>query len=288
MTVININELNKLYKSNWILKNINLSVNEYDFYCISGLKLSGKTTLIKTLLGFIKPTSGLVYVLNMDINRYREDILRDTGYISYKNNFWNNMTVDEVIKFSARLKKKDCNIEAKRLCERFRLDRKKRVIDLPRHEQRKIDIVCAMQSSPKLYILDEPSKGLYSDSKRELFKALNEERKRGSTILMTSDNIEDAKKYCNKISIIKDGEILISNSVQNLSKIIGQRVSIKGINTIPPLKGISDPYVFENTITFLYRGNTHDLINYLSRFPIESLNIDEPEIDEIYKKIFGR
>ena len=179
MKAITTNNLTKKYGDIIGIKNLTLSVEEGDFFGFIGPNGAGKSTTIRTLLGLISPSSGEAFVFDMDIVSDHDRILDSIGYLPSEINFYNKMTVKEVIKLSADLRKKDCSKKAEELCERLNLDTSKKVDALSLGNRKKAGIICAIQHQPKLLILDEPTSGLDPLMQKEFFKILSEENSNG-------------------------------------------------------------------------------------------------------------
>ncbi|MBP0977787.1 MAG: ATP-binding cassette domain-containing protein, partial [Oscillospiraceae bacterium] len=130
MSVINTDKLTKRYGKYRGITELDLKVEEGEFFGFIGPNGAGKSTTIRTLLGLIKPTSGSAQIFGKDIVTGHREILADIGYMPSEANFYTSMTADEIIKLSARLRKKDCTAEASRLCDRLGVDRKKKVEEL--------------------------------------------------------------------------------------------------------------------------------------------------------------
>ena len=128
------------------------------------------------------------------------------------------MRVGEIIKFSAQLRKKDCNKESKELCERLQLDVSRNVDELSFGNRKKVGIVCALQHKPEVLILDEPTSGLDPLMQKEFFEILNERNKEGATIFLSSHVLSEIQRNCTRAAIIKEGKMIACDSVNSLSK----------------------------------------------------------------------
>lgn len=169
MEAIKTVSLTKYYGKARGIIDMNLTVEEGDFFGFIGPNGAGKSTTIRTLLGLISPTSGSAEILGMDIRR-REDLLSHIGYMPSEASFYPNMRVKDVIRFSADLRHRNCKAEAQKLCERLGLDTQKKIHELSLGNRKKVSIICALQHSPELYILDEPTSGLDPLMQREFYE----------------------------------------------------------------------------------------------------------------------
>lgn len=282
MRVIETDRLTKYYGKSRGIIDLNLMVEEGEFFGFIGPNGAGKSTTIRTLLGLLFPTLGRATIFGKDIIRQKTEILADIGYMPSEATFYNGMKVRDVISLSAKMRKADCSNEAKILCERLALDTEKRVETLSLGNRKKVSIVCAMQHKPKLYILDEPTSGLDPLMQKEFFDILKERHSDGATIFLSSHVLSEIQKYCSRAAIIKAGKLIAQDSVDNLSKTSAKRVTLHGVHTVPEELSVKSVEVIEDTVTFLYSGDIHKLLNIVNQLPIYNMTITEPDLDEIF------
>ena len=286
MKAIETFDLTKYYGETRGIEKVTLSVDEGEFFGFIGPNGAGKSTLIRTLLGLISPTDGRAEIFGRDIVSAKLDNLREIGYLPSETSFWNGMKVGDVLKFVANMRGVDCTDEAKRLAERLDLDLERKVDELSLGNRKKVGIVCALQHKPRLYVLDEPTSGLDPLMQQEFFNVLKERNKEGATIFLSSHVLSEIKKYCSTAAIIREGSILLSDSVENLGHTGVKKVSVKGVDTLPALEGISDEKREDERISFLYSGEVHELLSALSVLEISDVNITDPELDEIFMNYY--
>ncbi len=282
MNIIETNNLTKNYGKYRGIMDINLKVEEGDVFGFIGPNGAGKSTTIRTLLGLITPTSGEAKLFGKPCSRGNKDILKDIGYMPSEMWFYPNMKVGEVIKLSAKLQNRDCSQEANILCDRLKLDVKKRVEELSLGNRKKVGIVCAMQHTPKLYILDEPTSGLDPLMQKEFWNILKERNEDGATVFLSSHVLSEVQRHCNNAAIIREGRLIISDSVASLSKTSARRVNLHGINYVKGLEGVRDIVNHDNSISFLYQGDIKQLISYVNSLEITDMTITEPDLEEMF------
>ncbi len=288
MNVIKTDKLTKYYGKARGIDKLDLIVEDGEFFGFIGPNGAGKSTTIRTLLGLISPTSGSAEIFSKDIIKNKTEILSDIGYMPSEAMFYNGMKVMDVIKLSAKMRKKDCTQEAKRLCERLSLDTGKPVDELSLGNRKKVSVVCALQHKPRLCILDEPTSGLDPLMQKEFFDILKERHSEGSTIFLSSHILSEIQKNCSRAAIIKDGEIIALDSIENLSKTNARRVTLRGINTLPDNLKAKSVESFEDSVTFLYNGEMKKLIEIINGLPINDLTITEPELEEIFMHYYEK
>ena len=208
MEIIKTARLTKYYGKARGILDLDLSVEQGEFFGFIGPNGAGKSTTIRTLLGLIAPTSGSAKIFGKDITKEKESILRNIGYLPSEAVFYQGMRVKDVLKLSADLRKKDCTQEARRLCDRLQLDMSQKVDELSFGNRKKVAIVCALQHRPELLVLDEPTGGLDPLMQKEFFDILRERNRDGATVLLSSHILSEIQRNCTRAAIIRDGRIL--------------------------------------------------------------------------------
>jgi ABC-2 type transport system ATP-binding protein len=282
MEVISTNKLTKYYGRSRGVVDLDLSVSEGECFGFIGPNGAGKSTTIRTLLGLISPTSGSARVLGKDAVREKTAILAETGYLPSEVNFYPGMKVKEVLKLSAELRKKDCAKEAKRLCERLELNADQKVDELSFGNRKKVGIVCALQSEPRLLILDEPTGGLDPLMQREFFAMIRERSESGATIFLSSHVLSEVQRNCSRAAVIREGRVIACGSVDELARSNAKRISVRGRFDPEGLEGLKDLRVTEGAASFLYGGDMNKLIAKLSAGDISDLSVSEPDLEEIF------
>ncbi|MBP3415379.1 MAG: ABC transporter ATP-binding protein [Clostridia bacterium] len=282
MEAIKVTSLTKYYGKARGVIDVDLAVNEGDFFGFIGPNGAGKSTTIRTALGLIKPTSGSVSVLGKEPFKDRKAMLSDVGYIPSEAMFYGGMRVSDCIKLSADLRGMDCAEEAKKLCERLSLDTTKKINQLSLGNRKKVAIVCAMQHKPKLYVLDEPTSGLDPLMQKEFFSLLEERNKEGATIFLSSHILSEVERHCKKAAIIREGRIAACDSVDKLGQTNVKRVMLRGVEEIPAMDGIRDMKSEDNSVSFLYNGDVKSLLEMIISLPVADITVAQPDLDEIF------
>lgn len=243
---------------------------------------AGKSTTIRTLLGLISPTSGSAQILGKDIIKEKKAILQDIGYLPSEALFYPGMKVKDILTLSAHMRKMDCTKEARKLCERLQLDTSRKINELSFGNRKKVAIVCALQSTPKLLILDEPTGGLDPLMQREFFDIIRERNHKGTTIFLSSHVLSEIQRNCTRAAIIREGKMIACNSIDALAKTNAKRVTIHGNVPLSKLDGIRDRVDGGGSVSFLYSGDMDLLLQTLSAGHITDLSVSEPDLEEIF------
>ena len=282
MEIIQTTKLTKYYGKARGIIDLDLTVEQGEFFGFIGPNGAGKSTTIRTLLGLIAPTSGSAMIFGKDVTKEKEAILQNIGYLPSEALFYRGMKVKEILKLSADLRKKDCAEESKLLCERLQLDVSRKVDELSFGNRKKVAIVCALQHRPELLVLDEPTGGLDPLMQKEFFDILRERNKEGATILLSSHVLSEIQRNCSRAAIIRDGRIIACDNVDVLSKTSAKRVTVHGAVDLKQLSGIRDRRDSGDSVSFLYSGDMNSLLRALSSGQVNDLTVSEPDLEEVF------
>ena len=214
--MIQIDRLTKRYGRARGITELTLRVPEGSCFGFIGPNGAGKSTTIRTLLGLLSPTSGSARVLGLDCAGQRERILAQVGYMPSEAQFYPDMRVGEVIRLSADLRRMDCRDQAGALCRALELDPRKRIRELSLGNRKKVSIVCAMQHRPRLYVLDEPTSGLDPLVQRVFWSELENRRREGATVFLSSHVLYEVQRYCDRAAIIREGRLVAEGTTAEL------------------------------------------------------------------------
>lgn len=283
MNILKTENLTKYYGRFRGIENVNLTLEEGEKLGFIGQNGAGKSTFIRTALGYLKPNSGKTEIFGKDILTHREEILADVGYMSSECVFYKGMKVKDVLSYSAKLRKRDCSKEAKYYCERLQLDTNKKVEQLSLGNRKKLGIICAIQHNPKLYFFDEPTSGLDPVIQKEFFDILEEKHQQGASILLSSHVLGEISRFCEKAAVIKDGHIIACDTIENFSKAgykIIRLADVKNMQMIYSINGVFNPYAEGDNLTFSYSGDIKNLLSELSKAEFKDILISDPDFEE--------
>ena len=273
MEAISIKNLTKNYGKNRGVKNLSLQVEKGDIYGFLGPNGAGKSTTIRTLLGLLTFSQGEVQVFGMDVKKKSREILKKVGYMPSEAMFYPAMKVKDVIRLAADMRGMDCSKEAAMLCERLSVDLDKKIESLSLGNRKKVSIVCAMQHKPGLFIFDEPTSGLDPLIQAEFFELIMEYNRQGTTCFLSSHVLPEIKKYCRHAAIIREGEVICADTVENLTKTNAKRIRMVQ-------DGKEEDFVYQGDLNALFAGFAgHDILD---------ITIEEPELDEVFRHYYEK
>lgn len=286
MNVIEIKNLTKTYGKARGITDINFNVEEGEIFGFIGPNGAGKSTTIRTLLSLIYPTSGSATIFGKDCIKFAPEIKKEIGYLPSEVFYYDNMKVKDLLKYSASFYKKDCSKRIKELVDIMDLDLNKKIDDLSLGNKKKVGIVQGLLHEPKLIILDEPTSGLDPLMQQKFFELLEEENKKGATILFSSHILSEVQRLCNRVAIIKEGKIV---TVEKISTLKENNYKKFKVETKVPLDqnyfqidGVSNLTGKGNVTSFLFRGDINAVLRKVAEIEITNLWIEEPDLEEIF------
>lgn len=288
-TVIKTNRLTKRYRRARGITNLSITVNKGDIYGFIGSNGAGKSTTIRVLLGLIRANAGKAEVFGFDVNRRKREILSDIGYIPSEVSYYPGMRVSDALRMSAQLRRRDCALEARRLCGALSLDMNRKIQELSFGNKKKLAIALALQHRPQLLILDEATSGLDPLIQKAFWDLLNERHVQGATIFLSSHVLSEIQQHCTRAAIIREGELVVEDSVGTLSKNAAKRVTLRGCDHFPEdFAGAINPTRGDHSVSFLFQGDCKRLLWDLQQVTFSDLTITEPDMEEIFLHFYEK
>lgn len=224
---IEIQGLKKTYKDKKsgkeVLHGLNLEVPVGQFFGLLGPNGAGKTTTISCITGITSPTEGTILVMGKDVVTEYRAARASVGLSPQEFNIDIFQTVDEILDYQAGffgITGKDMRERREEMLNKFDLQahREKKFQFLSGGLKRRAMLAKALMHDPDVLVLDEPTAGVDVETRHALWKFLRELHANGKTILLTSHYLEEVEALCERVAIIKDGMILVDDSVKNLTK----------------------------------------------------------------------
>lgn len=215
--VIDVQHLRRAYKGKVALDDVSLSVPGGCVFGLLGESGAGKTTLIRHMIGLLKPQQGTVRVLGCDPVSDPEGALGRIGYLSEDRDLPGWMRVDELMRYTRGLYPKWDDTFAQELRERFDLNPAQKVGTLSKGQKAKAGLICALAHRPELLILDEPSSGLDPVVRRHILTAvMRSVAAEGRTILFSSHLLDEVERVADYVAIIHRGKVLLCDRLEKI------------------------------------------------------------------------
>jgi len=225
--MIETKELTKMYDATHGISEITLAISNGTSMSLLGRNGAGKTTLIRTLLGLLKPNSGGAIINGIDVVTDAEGVRKIVGYLPEAFGLYNDMTVTEILDYAAKLERIETAERTNRihsLLERLDLIEIKdmKAGNLSKGLSQKVGFARALLNDPQVIFLDEPTSGLDPVAARAMENLVNDLKHDGKTLLITSHILPEVEKMCDHVSLIKQGHLLTSGTLDEVKSIYCQ------------------------------------------------------------------
>jgi ABC-2 type transport system ATP-binding protein len=220
--VIKTENLTKKYGAFTAVNAISFEVHAGEIFGFLGANGAGKTTAMRMLCGLLSPTSGKATVAGFDVYKQQDNIKRNIGYMSQKFSLYEDLTVVENIQFYAGiygLSNKQIKDKTAQLLEQLGMQKEAKALvkSLPLGWKQKLSFSVAIAHQPKIVFLDEPTSGVDPVTRRQFWDLIYDAADKGVTVFVTTHYMDESE-YCNRVSIMVDGNIRALDTPSNLKK----------------------------------------------------------------------
>lgn len=275
--IISMNNVSKSFKEKAALRDLNFSVKKGEVFGFLGPSGAGKTTTIKILTSQLIPTSGQAQVLGRDVLSPTREVFQDIGVLTDNSALYERLSVkDNLVLFADINKVPRQRID--QVLEKVGLTdaKTKEVKKLSRGMRQRLNIARAVLHSPKLLFLDEPTSALDPGNVLEIHKLLRKLNQEGTTIFLTTHNMEEADKLCHRVAFLNEGKIVELGEPQAL-KLKYAKDDIK--------------VILQDKSTVYLKNNAQDgakIQTWMSKGELLSIHTQEPNLEEIFLNLTGR
>lgn len=291
--VISVQNFSKSFGRKKIINDLSFDVLPKDVFAFLGANGSGKTTTIRTLLGIYTEDKGSLLINNV---RYTSNQSSTLGYLPEERGLYLSSRVLETMIYFGRLKGMTLTAAKKKAIdylERVELLDKKdaQIKKLSSGQQQKIQLGITIINSPGLLILDEPTKGLDPVNRELLLEILKELNKKGSTIMFSTHQMEEAEKIATKILMIKNGEAKLYGEINAVKKAFGNNViRMEYSGEFTEKQSLFDAKVEKNYAEICPKENvdTNEILSFLlstKKLKIEKFEIGTPSLNQIFIQV---
>lgn len=273
---------------------LNLKINIGEVYGFLGPNGAGKSTTIRLLLNFIQPTNGTATILGKDIVRDSVDIKRSIGYLAGEIALYPKMTGRQFLNYMSDLQPIHSHGKKNDLIDRFQfrssLDIKIR--NLSKGNRQKIGIIQAFMANPKILVLDEPTVGLDPLMQQEFFKLLRETKQRDGSVFVSSHNLAEVQKMCDRIGFIREGKLI---SEQKIAEVAATAARTFDLVFATPLRqadlkvvpGGRVEMISPTHATVIMHGELKPLFKALAKHDVIQINQREIDLGEEFMHFYA-
>lgn len=287
--MIELTNVSKCYNDTTVVKSLNLKIEAGEIVGIIGHNGAGKSTTMKMIAGLVEPTSGSIRVMGRDIHKEGVKVKQQIGYLSEESPLYEAMTVQQYLLFFSELYHMPRQRALKRIDQLLDsldlADRNKLTGEFSKGMKRKTAIARALLHDPELLILDEPNSGLDPLTSFFIINYLRTLRREGKTILLSAHNLFHVETICDRVGIIKNGNLLVFDTMDAIRARLGKREYQVIFHTDQALdyEQVNGHYIF--------RADDVDAIAQMletvsaNRWTLVDMSMRESALEEIYVKL---
>ncbi|GMQ84915.1 MAG: ABC transporter ATP-binding protein [Acidimicrobiia bacterium] len=226
--------LTKYYGDTPGIIDLDLEVTTGEVFGFLGPNGAGKSTTIRTFLDLLHPTGGTVAILGLDSHEQSVDIRARTGYLPGDLSMYDDMTAREMLRYFSSLRKTDTEARVQELAERLQLDLDRKIGSYSSGNRQKVGVIQAFMHEPELLILDEPSTGLDPLMQQEFYRMIDETRKAGRTVFLSSHILPEVERTADRVGIVRNGRLVTVQTVNDLKAKARRRFQIVFAEKVRP------------------------------------------------------
>ncbi len=282
--MIKVEKLKKYYGKHKGIENISFSVKEGEIYGLIGPNGSGKTTTIRILTGLLKNDSGEAFIRDFKMPDKIDNIKKDLGYLPGEVNYYSDMRVKDLISFNRNFYKNIDIAYEKNIIDNLQIDVNKKFKELSMGNKKKVGILQTFVHKPKYLILDEPTNGLDPLLQQKLYDMIKKEKEKNNTILFSSHNLSEVEKICDRVGILKEGEVIKEYEVDDLINYTNKLITIYGLKNSGDFKkrykNSTNP---DGSITFdIVKEDFKRFLNEVSSQDFIDLEMEKPKLEDVF------
>jgi len=293
MNVIEADSLTKFYGSSRGIEDLTFEVAEGEVFGYLGPNGAGKTTTIRTILDFIRPTSGTVRVFGLDPTRATADIHARCGYLPGELALYERMTGHEYLRTFGALRGWSDGQRVTSIAEHLALDLTKPIHALSHGNKQKVGLVQAFMHRPDLLILDEPTQGLDPLMQQEFYRLIEEAREWGASVFLSSHVMPEVERVCDRVGIIREGNLAAVADIGDLKGRARRRVELHFDGpadgaAFSGLPGVHDVEVHGESLSLTIAGPIDPVVKTAARYTVVLMTTHDPSLEDVFLEFYGQ
>lgn len=290
---INIQHFTKDYGMGKGVFDVTLSIRQGEVYGYLGSNGAGKSTTMRHLMGFSRPQSGTVCIEGMRCWGEQKKIQKRVGYLPGEISFPDDMTGIAYLRLIAKMRGTHDFSYAESLLKQFEINPDMNIKKMSKGMKQKIGIVSAFMHNPEILLLDEPTSGLDPLMQNVFIELIDEEKKKGKTILMSSHIFDEVEKVCDRVGMIRNGKLIQEITVDEMrhSQLKTYKVEFSNSAGLQYVRQIYPNAEFkeqlDQMIVSIADTDINRFISVLSRCNIRFLKEEKHTLEEYFMKFYG-
>jgi ABC-2 type transport system ATP-binding protein len=275
------------------IEDVSMVVEPGEVFGFLGPNGAGKTTMIRTLLDLLHPTSGSARIFGLDSRRDSVAIHTRLGNLPGEFAYEPRMSGHELVSFLAAVRGVPGLGRARLLSERFEADMDRPLGELSRGNRQKIGLVQAAFHEPELLVLDEPTGGLDPLMQEEFLAFVAEERDRGRTVFLSSHELDEVERVCDRVGIIRAGRLVAVEDVADVTRRSFRHVTVEFAEPVDSaefrrIPGVSELEQDGARLIFKAQGDLDRVVKAAARRRVVDIELVRPTLEETFLTYYGR
>ena len=291
--IIETSGLCKRYGNARGIEDLTLTIRRGEVFGFLGPNGAGKTTTIRTLLDLLHPSSGSAKLFGLDSRRDSRAIRARLGNLPGEFTCDDRLTGAELLRLHAGVRGMKGLGRAEALAKRFQADLGRPLRELSRGNRQKIGLIQALFHEPELVVLDEPTTGLDPLMQEEFLAVVGEFRDRGGTVLLSSHDLDEVERICDRVGIIRAGRLIAVDDVQAMRTRAYRHVTVRFAHPVTAAEldgvaGVEDVVADDATLRFRVLGDLDPVIKALAAHRVRDLEVTRPTLEELFLTFYGQ
>ena len=292
--VIKTKDLTVFYGKHRGISGVNLAVEKGEVFGFLGPNGAGKSTTQRVLLDVIRPSKGSASIFGLDCQTDGSAIRERVGYLPGELSLYPSMKGEQFLNLLASVNGKTVDkAYRKSLYDRLQLDPSRKMSQYSRGNKQKVGIVAAFMSKPDLLILDEPTGGLDPLIQQTVMELVQEVKDDGRTVFFSSHILPEVEAVCDRVGIIREGELIQTSSVEALTKQAFKRLRLSlrntpAIDSFTKIEGVTETGRRSNEVDLQVSANIEDVMREALSFGLDDLDILPVTLEEIFLAFYDR
>jgi ABC-2 type transport system ATP-binding protein len=302
--MLKISNISKRFGRIDALKNIDLEIEQGEFFGLLGPNGAGKSTLMDIIIGYHKPDTGTLFFENEIIIPEKLVTRYKFGYVPQEISLYQELSAHQNLKIFGSIYKmssKELDRKIAKVLELVKLSERKNdtVKDFSGGMKRRLNLAASILHDPQIILCDEPTVGIDPQSRNAIFDMLHQLNQNGKTIIYTTHYMEEAERLCSKLAIIDEGKIIANGSLNDLIKLSEKRETIRVrktssiISKAGFLKSLGDvielDYYFEIRTEEKGKQNSELFLNLEKEgIPPELIELRKSSLEDVFLNLTGR
>lgn len=286
--MLKVENLKKHFGKTKAVDGISFSLKEGEIVGFLGPNGAGKTTTIRTIMDFLRPDEGSIKIMGKVMRESSAHLKESIGYLSAEGTLYENWTGREHIDLVENLRGRSSFTNE--LIKKLNYDPTKKVSNLSTGNKQKLSLILSLLHEPKILIMDEPTTGLDPLLQEVIYEILKEQASKGTAIFLSSHNLSEVERVCDRVVIIKRGKLIDDQKITSLKKKRLYMVNLYFSSEKEKLKFSVDGFEivteYDQGYSLRVKGDITNLLAKISKYKLKDIEIKHANLEDIFMEFY--